>query len=242
MSLKSEEICKRCFHKYLTKELRIKDVKWFPGKEPPDYYIEVNNVKYAVEQTNIIDRVSINSKDVSFPTIIFSLRDFLREVEKEAKENDILMGTYAVAFSRPIVNLSKFKNSIKENIIKYVKRTKFDSCKYEEVIFKQENGKVTIIKQNKKLQKIGIGGPPISNWPGSKQEALNLIQDRITVKLDKLSGIKLPKILLLLNEHLFYDISDYKDLVAKLKYIKEFHTIFIVENETRGYALYSNVF
>lgn len=84
--------------------------------------------------------------------------------------------------------------------------------------------------------------PPIVKWPQSKEEALDLVQDRINDKIKKLSGIKLPKILLLLNEHFFYNLSDYKYIVANLEYIEEFHTIFIVGDENKGYPLYSNVF
>ena len=235
-----EITCKRSFNAYLRKKLNVEDICWLAGDEPPDYYLVVKGVKYAVEATTIMEMIPLGQTVFPKAYIYFSHIGILPDVEEQALKEDLLKGTYAVIFSKPITNLKQYRDVIKERLTNYVRRTRDDSFNDAEVIFKRQDEKVTILKQHNRSAMIGIGGIARSKWgANARQEVLFLIQDRIKTKVEKLSMIKLPKILLLFNDHNFINITDYRDFVPKLKDIKSFHTVFMVENEQNGYILYS---
>lgn len=236
-----ERTCKRSFNAYLCKKIKLEDICWLTGDEPPDYYLIVKGVKYAVEATTIMEMIPLGRSAFPKAYIYFSHIDILHEVEERALGEGALKGTYAVFFSKPITNLKQSRDVIKVRLLNYVRRTRNDLFNGAEVIFKRQDEEVTVLKQHNKSAIIGIGGFARSKWEANaRQEVLLLIQDRIKTKVEKLSMIKLPKILLLFNDHKFINIADYKDFVPKIKDIEKFHTIFVVENENSGDILYKS--
>ena len=89
--------------------------------------------------------------------------------------------------------------------------------------------------------KIGAVGPLTFGWEVDRQhEACRLLQAVVTNKAHKLSQVKFPRILLLLNAYRLVDSAYYKECVPTLTSLDDFHTVFIVEDEDRGYILYTS--
>jgi len=236
-----EETCKRCFHAYLATKLDLEDVSWLDGDEPPDYYLLVRRVRYAVEVTTIMEMVRVGSTQREWANIIDSLWGLVLEVEKETSNEGTLSGTYAVSFLSPIANFRKFRPSIREKLLKYVRRTQADGSAPPAVIFDQPGQECTIQKLHNLSSKIGIVGPSRFAWEVDRQrEACGLLQAMLINKAHKLSQVMLPKILLLLNVYRLVDSAYYKECVPILTSLGDFHTVFIVEDEDRGYVLYTS--
>jgi len=237
----SEEICKRSFNAYLATKLDPEDVSWLDGDEPPDYYLMVRGVKYAVEATTVMEMVTVGSTEFEWARIIQSLWSLVVEVEREASNEGALSGTYAVGFSSPITNFAQFRASIKERMLNYVHRTQADDSAPLEVIFERQGQECFVQKLDNKSSEIGIAGPMRFRWEvESQQEACRLLQAIVTNKAHKLSQVEFPKILLLLNEYRLVDSAYYKECVPTLKSLDDFHTIFVVEDEDTGYVLHTS--
>src|SRR4030042_4903594 len=107
MKSESEEFCKSCFDKYLRELLPDSNFIWTEveqKQEPPEFYLSVDEVKYAVEVTRLILKADVGTKD-ALPIGI--VRDLLRkfiidDVETIALQNHFLSGSYLVNFSKPI--------------------------------------------------------------------------------------------------------------------------------------------
>lgn len=243
-----EKICKRSFDAYLATKLDPKDVSWLDGDKRPDYYLVIRGVeKYAVEATTVMEMVTVGSTEFEWASIIHSLWDLVLEVEKKASNEGALSGFYSVFFSSPITNFAKVRASIKEGLLNYVRRTQADDSAPLEIIFDQPGKKglrqeCTIEKFKNSPSKIYLSGPMTGfKWEGEiQQEVRRLLQAVVTKKAHKLSQVEFPKILLLLNAYPFVDSACYKQCVPTLTSLADFHTVFIVEDENRGYVLYTS--
>ncbi len=236
-----EETCKRSFHAYLTTKLDREDVDWLDGDEPPDYYLLVRGVKYAVEVTIVMEMVKVGSTQREWANIIDSLWGLVLEVEKESSNEGTLSGFYIVSFSQPITNFAKVRASIREGLLNYVRHTQDDSSAPSEVIFEQQGQTCTIEKSHNLSSNISVAGPITFGWKFDRQrEACRLLQAVVTNKAHKLSQLMFPKILLLLNAYRLVDIAYYKECVPTLTSLADFHTVFIVEDEDRGYVLHTS--
>lgn len=237
----SEEICKRSFDAYLAAKLDLEDRSWLNGDEPPDYYLVVKSVKYAVEATTVMEMVTVGSTEFPIASIVHSLRRLVYKVEKESSNEGTLSGTYAVSFLWPISNLAQFRASIKEGLLNYVRRTQAEDSTSPATIFEQQGQRCTIQKFHNLSSKIGIVGPMTVGWEVEiQQEACRLLQAVVTNKAQKLSQVIFPRILLLLNEYHLVNSAYYKECVPTLTSLDNFHTIFIVEDKDRGYVLYTS--
>jgi hypothetical protein len=237
----SEEICKRSFDAYLATKLDPGNVSWLGGDEPPDYYLLVKGVRYAVEVTTVMEMVKVGSSQLEWANIIDSLWSLVLEVEKEAYNEGTLSGTYVVGFSSPITNLAQFRASIRERLLNYVRRTQADDSAPPEVILEQQGQECFVQKSDNKSSQISPAGPVRFGWKLQiQQEACRLLQAVVTNKAYKLSQVMFPKILLLLNKYRLVDSSYYKECVPTLTSLDDFHTVFIVEDEDTGYVLYTS--
>lgn len=238
-----EEYCKKSFQKFLNYRFNIKNTIWEVGDEPPDYYLIIDNRKYAVEVTTIMDEVSLNNKKFPRLTISSALYDLTKKIEQESSEKNHLNGGYVVLFKNPVSNLKEYKDKIKEYAINFIRDTKEEKETRINEIFEKGKEKISIIKLTNERNFVDIGGPARANWHSeAMKEAQKILKERINTKSKKLLEIQMYKILLLLNQHLFLDLEDYRELYIDASFKQKFHTIFIVQSEEKGYLLYSQGF
>lgn len=114
-NLKEEEKCREIFNGYYSKKgIKLDEWENMSKKkfDPPDYYVCISGVKYAVEITSMSVKkpTVINDGYVLFKTYINSYIKLIRKVEKKALEENKLKGLYAVHFFNPIADFTISKN------------------------------------------------------------------------------------------------------------------------------------
>lgn len=98
-----EEICKTQFEAFLKRFFTVSQIIWkevAQQDEPPDYYLLLDDTKFAVEVTTLMEKVPVGTS-TSLPCgeIRNILHQFVREVESVAKTRGYLQGNYCVFFS-----------------------------------------------------------------------------------------------------------------------------------------------
>lgn len=237
-----EEICKRSFDTYLSTNVGAGHVAWRRGEDPPDYYVRVDGVTYAVEVTTVMEMVMVDSTQFPVASIVRSVYDLACEVEKQALLEGALRGHYAITIPRPIPNFTRLRPRMKERALDYIRRTKVEVSAAPEVILEWRRHECTIQKASDSSPKVSTVGPmtAVGFEVEFKREACRLLDIAITTKADKLSHLSLPRILLLLNEYHIVDSRHYKECIPTLTSLDDFHTVFIVEDEATGYVLHTS--
>jgi hypothetical protein len=70
-----------------------------------------------------------------------------------------------------------------------------------------------------------------------KREACSLLANVLSNKARKLAHLSFPLVLLVLNEYAIIESWHYKECIPDLTALRHFHTVFIVDDEARGYVL-----
>lgn len=242
-----EEICKAQFDAFV-KQFNPSRITWeeVPKKdERPDYYLCLDNTKFAVEVTILTERFSLGTKSSGLPPskIVKELEKFVKKVENEAKAESCLEGNYLVSFSAQNENFAVAKEEIKKKLLEYIRRTRaLERAPFERLASQLRPQDCGIQKWGSKPDGIFMLGPIWTKWEDDANQTLgNLLNDRLNVKKDLLErkGIVEPKILLLLNAYGFAERQMYENLVSQLSELSYFHTVFVVLDEQTGFALHS---
>ena len=250
MKREDEEFCRARFDLFLRHFVAASDIVWAEvekSKEPPDYVLTLENSQYAVEVTDIMEKVSVGSKSPQSHAAIsrFLQKKIASEVEAIAKTSGYLRGEYLVSFSTPIGNLSLVWNEIQKELLEYIRNTgSLDEAPmkivFERHLPEQRPQQCGIRKVSSKKDRIFSGGPVWAKWEGESEISLcNLLIESMKTKDDKLKEITLPKILLLLDEFVFADVETYDKCVSRSLPLHPFYTVFVVQDNKRGFVLYS---
>ena len=243
MKSESEEFCKDSFDKYLKKVISASTIFWKEvEKEPPEFYLSVNGMVYAVEVTILMQKVDVRAKkDLPVGIVRDLLNKFvIDEVEAVAKVNSWLQGTYLVSFSKPITDFAKHKDLIQSNLLDYISATQAANIAPPKLVYKHNRQKCLIEKVHDEENKVGMGGPVISRWENETLvEVKQLLDNRLDEKQYRLRNITHPKILLLHDKYYFADLEVYEACIPTVSSLESFHTVFIVGNIIEGQVLYS---
>ena len=147
---KDEEECKAAFHTFLASTQGLEDIRWYPGDEPPDYYVFLDRTKYAVEVTTAMEQINLKSKTMSHLAFRSTVCQFLKEVEQEALLSAILTGAYSVRF-KPLDSFGKLRRQIKKGINEYLCSTQNDSSAPAKTIIGKGHSRCEIIKHHSDL-------------------------------------------------------------------------------------------
>ncbi len=210
--------------------------------EPPDYYLSMHGVIYAVEVTILIQKIDVRAKN-HLPVGV--IRDLLKrfvddEIEADARKNGYLQGAYLVAFSKPLTDFANVKSVIQSELLSFIAATQIATQAPVRVVYKHNREECRIAKIHSEENKVVMGGPSMSSWAAEAlREAKHLLDDRLGEKQRKLRNIGKPKILLLHNRYHFLDLEDYEAVIAEVPSLHSFHTVFIVQSSIEGRILYS---
>ncbi len=245
MKSESEEYCKDSFDRYLKKTALASTIVWKEVEqkdEPPEFYLFVNGVKYAVEVTIMLQKVDVGAKK-RLPVLVvrrLMAQFVVDEVEAVARENSCLQGSYLVSFSKPITDFANLKGMIQSELLSYISMTQAVSKAPPKVVYERSRQKCVIEKLHNDENKVIMGGPFISRWKNEALvEAKQLLDNRLDEKQHRLRNVPYPKILLLHNKYYFADLEAYKACISKAPSLSSFHTVFIVESNSEGQVLYS---
>jgi hypothetical protein len=241
----SEEFCKDSFDKFLANLLPDSVMLWHEVEqrdEPPEFYLVVDGTKYAVEVTQLMQKVNVGTKK---PLPVGTIRDLLQEfvadeIESVARDNDYLHGAYLVSFSKPIDNFANVKTMIQGELLTYIQSTQGLSNAPRKVVYKSAGQKCEIKKIHDRENKVMMGGPTILKWEGEAlADVRQLLDSSLGEKEYKLRNISSPKVLLLHDKYHFADVEAYKSCISSITSLASFHTVFFVESNGKGLVLYS---
>jgi len=243
MKSDNEKFCKLKFNEFVKGSSKFNAIRWedvAQKDEPPDYFLYLNDTKYAVEVTILMEKTEVGNLKLPQIAIVASLWGLVDKVEATAKELDYLNGAYLVSFSRPLANFKRIREQLFNDLLAYVKATKNVSTASEQIIFKRGTQKCTIRKMHDQKSYIGKAGPSGGKWEGEvAEEICTLLEERINSKFHKLRKITEPKILLLYDAYHFASPEMYKSCLNSLAALHSFHTVFIVESNEAGWLLHS---
>ncbi|MBZ0302428.1 MAG: hypothetical protein K8J31_21960 [Anaerolineae bacterium] len=230
---KDEEFAKQAFDQFLATK-GISDRLWLEGNEPPDYFLVINNQRYAAEITTITERIDTPRKTVSRRTIDKSGEAFVRDVETTATKEGILNGTYYISF--PFVQRDYYavQKSLKLALLDFISRSKNDS-EFPHTPIKIDGVQYCAIQKTQRPgSRIIVGiNPSNAKWAGDAAiEACDLLLSSISEKEIKLAHINEQKILIILNEYPYIDsVAFYKSCLTTASQVENFHTIFLIDLE-----------
>jgi hypothetical protein len=242
MKRKDEEFCKAEFHNFVTKVLDPTSVRWEEvqdADEPPDFFLSLGTQKFAVEVTNIMEIIDVSPRPLSSCGISAALSSFTDEVEKRARDEGILHGTYVIGLE-PLDDFGKVKPSLIAAILDYVRATKTLATAPMEIVLRQGNSRCDVEKAGDQedciAEVISAGG----GWEGDLKKGLRqLIEDALNKKQYKLRNIDHPKILLFLDAYRYLLIRSWRGCASAIPSLCAFHTVFVAVPDGRSLVLYS---
>ncbi|MCH7626179.1 MAG: hypothetical protein IIC83_09670 [Chloroflexi bacterium] len=239
----SEIICQCSFDKYLTSKFDSSIIEWSDGAEPPDYYLTLDDKRYAVEVTALVERIKLGLEEKPINTISDSLRRMVDEAENEAVLRGDLNGRYTVYLREPVDRFSKQRLSITQKILEYVRATKGAESFPPKVLLWQ-NGR-TCVAIAKSASQPSIIDPfdcieGSDGWPGDLREAAcKMLQTAINEKSPKMSHLFMPKILILDGRYSLVNFDYYSSCVSEVTGLDDFSAVFVVGIEEKGYMIHS---
>jgi hypothetical protein len=249
MKRADEELCKAQFDAFVRRFSTPPKVTWeevAQRDEPPDYYLLLDNTKFAVEVTTLIEVVRVGT---SSPLPHFQIgrlfEQFVDKVEEIAKKEGYLRGNYLVSFSTPIDNFAAVQDRIQDKLLEYIRSTSGSETApletvFERVVPQQRPQQCGIQKLDSGPDRVVVGRPFWFKWEGEAAEGIcDLLNESLNTKADKLKGVGEPVVLLLLDEYRFADRQMYEDCVHRLSSLARFHTVFIVQGSRGGFPLHS---
>jgi len=212
-----EVITKEEFHKVIQAIFPESSIVWkdVPQlEEPPDWFLTIDNERYAVEATTIDELIQLNKNElVSIFGITNSLTSFIKEIEQLAIDLGILSGTYFISIF-PIPDFIQKKKLIKKVLLDYIRETKQLASASTHIIADIKGHKILITKGNFNKDCV-IGGILTSvRLDGEVQKRLlQSVAHSLSMKSNKLHHIAEPKILLLFDRYPYSDMVDWTSVI-----------------------------
>lgn len=250
MSGNNEDFCKKSFSKYLKDRMCAIDMNWEKvrqGEDPPDFYLTLGKVKFAVEvtQTEIRREPTLGKGKVLDKTYREAHKNFVKEVEREAQRSKILKGTYVVHFQKPVIgtNFQRTTKCLLQDLLNYIENTKDLKDTSKKNISYQGSRVCWVRKVNNQSDKV-LPFFTWFEWPDSPENissVCEILQYAVTTKKQKLEvrNILEPKILLLYNVYPFAEQKTYKHCIGNIHSLDFFHSVFVVQFDRSGFFLHT---
>jgi hypothetical protein len=223
---KHEEICKAEFDTLVRTIFPQSQITWDDVKnDPPDWFLSIDNSRYAVEATSIVELSDSMGIQLSSIDVITSLHKFIKSVEKSAIEEGILNGTYVVTLC-PIPNFGRIRKKLHNDLIDYVRETRDLSKAKEHILRYVRHQRISIKKEHSDKSSIGEAVSFGAKWEGDAQKELEqFVMQALTKKVEKLNKVNDPIILLLLDAFHYSFMADWVSAINLCKNRIKFHTI-----------------
>ena len=240
MRTELEELCRQSFHSFLTQQVGIQAISWEEGEDPPDYYITINNKRFLVEATTLMENTPVGDAQLSESQIISSLWEFVDKVKDTAISRGILCGTYIVAFQQPLTKFSKLQSRISKELLKYIEQTRAVQKSSEQIVYKNGRERCSIIKIHNEADDIHKSGPnQAKSESQANLQAINILKERLEQKARILRRFQESKILILYDAYRFTQPGVYTYQASAIPEINEFHTVFVVRGDNTHFLMYS---
>jgi len=194
--------------------------------DPPDFWVTIAGVTYAVEVTSIVTDYGYDA----------TCKKLLETIRSESQTNNGIKGTYALRIMRrpdiPRRGTSHWKTLVSTAATK-IREMSNAPCGAESCLLKDTHGYLVIQKTPDHGAKIGLFRMPAMKWEGEVQEELTqLFKDAIArklVTLEKKSVLHQCSnvILLFYGAYSYSDIEDAQKAFLNVQGYEWLHSIFL---------------
>jgi hypothetical protein len=242
MKKRHEEIARSEFANLIAKSFTDSRVSWHEpprGQDHPDWYLDFNGTRYAVEATTIVPNIGDGRGVILEPSITASIGDFIAGVEARAIKEGSLIGAYAVSLA-PMPNNRKIQDRVASRILGHLRATKdlptTELCTVD-----------SIGGQPVEMQKFHMGGNYLAELIhlGTRSEVeirdnlCKQLRAQVERKSARYEGCADPVVLLLLDGFHIADPKDWLDAAATISSIGRFDAVFRIKPANRPLLLFS---
>lgn len=192
-----ETWCKDCFDNFLSTRYPSVHRVWEDGTEPPDFFLTLDSVRFAVEISKLSEQVHTPKGSIPEASYDAATERFRKDVEQEALSSGFLSGSYALSFDGPLSDVRRGYRNAKAVALQYIERTRAATSARERDLVPMEPGLITI-------EKLTPSGDLITGvWNGAtkwgdqiEEDAVRHLDSMLDEKRRKMARIQPPIILL----------------------------------------------
>ncbi len=194
-------------------------IVWEKGDQPPDHFLMVDEQKFAVEVTRILDKIKVGDELMESPMIDDQLSRFAKEISEEFKSSPTLNGFYVLSM-QPLPNFRTEKPELKKKINDFLISTR---DKVEANMDLPSGWKID--KLNNENKGFGyIYSPGYATWEiEAKNQLIIILGEAIQKKKRKLAKFSIPKILLFVDKFIYSTNKMWQTITPQIK-DSSFHT------------------
>lgn len=225
-----ENYAKEQFSNFLESKT-IEDFEWFDGDEPPDFYLDISNLRFAVEVTRLVDNIETQRGIKPRNTIDSSAEKLVEKINQESQKTKILDGRYIISFSPVQHDFYPVRRQIESKILNFIKLNQHNRESIKEDIIIDSIDYCSILKTLVRKPEVIIGTYPSSAKFVSValDDACKNLELAIENKQNRMKNIlDMPKILLLLNESHYITTGQYLSCIDVISKNIFFHTICMI--------------
>lgn len=223
-----EEIAKSGFDALLRRLFPTTVILWEKvpqAQEPPDWYLQVDSDRYAVEATSIFEHISTLSGQMPSSSISAALHQFIDEIETVAVKEGILTGAYAVSLC-PIPDFPAVKEDLGQRLLDYIRNTRSVPIAPRANVWEVGRRSVCIQKLHGEKRYVAEIISFDEKWEGEAQQELSrYLTTALEAKKAKLTHIREPIILLVLDAYHYADTEQWLQAVLEIPSREAFHSI-----------------
>lgn len=243
MALRESEIkCRDSFDAFLRGAAPALSPRWEDGDDPPDLDLFIDEQQFAVEVTTVIKKERLGKVELPLRVVVTALQAVVEDAERTVRDANLLRGTFVAQCPRPIANLEKRRIEIVARIWDAVGRL-WSAPPGTKAVFLRESGRTFLVTRvSEEGSALYLGGPTPFIWRGDAADELQaLVEERMSVKVELLSKIPFPKILLLDERYPFADAEMYAEMRCPKDAIEQFAAIFVVRIGVPSILLHSSM-
>lgn len=223
---RDEEFAREALTRYLCPPLRRSELVWEPD-EAPDWRVRLAGREFGVEVTWVTGTTNVDGKPLPTRQVSASLTSWVESLRVEVEAEPWLKGLYIISM-RPIRDLRKQSERLREEIVAYIRRTTHLS----EARRHRLPGGWSVGKYRGSSTQLSycfsVGG---GGWKGDIEiEAERLIGTAMRRKESLLRSSSLPIVLALVDDYHFADLGAWKD-ATKTVVMSEALSVFRVHGE-----------
>lgn len=206
-------------------------VSVLPGREPPDYYLEVDGVKYAVEITQLHEQVNAGKRIISRHGADIGVRRWLRSVEEDLVSKGLMKGSYVVRFSGDSFAFDSLKTVLQKRLVRFLDSSRLTIRPRGQTLVNRAGLRVSVSKVDDTRDEL-YPWPETSGDENVIDPSLVAILNReMADKRSKLKGIVEPLILVGINQHSLA-IADWYLKAFRSVQDDSFTGIYVVDKDT----------
>jgi len=223
--INEEYVCIDSFIQHLKEIDNKKEIKHNEEpNDPPDFWVTISGVTYAVEVTSIVTDYAYNAL----------CKKLVKDIRSEFLTSSYPKGKYALSIMRrpdiPKRGTTAWRTFVSTTATK-IQEMSNASCGVESCLLKDSNGYLVIEKWSNQGTEIGLCKMEVMKWEGEvREEFIRILKERIETKRERLKDI-IPRcsniILLFYDAYGYGDVEDVKKAFLNIQGYEWLHSIYL---------------